>query len=212
MFFFYCVGFAVCVKAVLMSGAPGQPAPGTGAETSELMHHRHPFRVRVLPVSDTPNFTMQHVCLGCGKADGSKLLRCARCNVAYYCSKQCQVAHWGAHKSECAPQSTFDKDVRKMATRLFREARDAIVEDLPNHPANSACLLDFESSRKSALRCYVWFTRGQLSESFDNAEDFAGIMMKLEGNAQAGKSALVFGICDTRARCIYHAKLIGTSP
>ena len=130
-----------CVEAVLVSGAPpGQPAPGP-TETSRLMHHRHPFLVRVLPnVSDIPKSMQQHVCLGCGKADGSKLLRCARYEVAYYCSKQCQVAHWGAHKSSCAPQSTSGKDVRKMATKLFREARDS--EYMPRSAAYcrpSAC-------------------------------------------------------------------------
>lgn len=38
-------------------------------------------------------------------SDGQKpkLLRCARCNVAKYCSKECQAAHWkaGGHKDVC---------------------------------------------------------------------------------------------------------------
>mmetsp|Transcript_26035 Transcript_26035/g.58920 ORF Transcript_26035/g.58920 Transcript_26035/m.58920 type:complete len:97 (-) Transcript_26035:235-525(-) len=35
---------------------------------------------------------------GCGK-DGGK--RCSRCNVAMYCSKECQTLHWSEHKHWC---------------------------------------------------------------------------------------------------------------
>eukprot|EP00977_Amphora_coffeiformis_P009752 scaffold2246_cov162-Amphora_coffeaeformis.AAC.11 len=32
-----------------------------------------------------------------------KLFRCARCRNGFYCSKECQVAHWKVHKVSCAP-------------------------------------------------------------------------------------------------------------
>ena len=47
-------------------------------------------------------------CLACGQAgkdeEGKKLvklLKCGKCNGAYYCSKECQVAAWPAHKQQC---------------------------------------------------------------------------------------------------------------
>lgn len=42
-------------------------------------------------------------CLG-KAADGKKLLRCARCNRSYYCSKYCQSLDWKSHKTVCCPK------------------------------------------------------------------------------------------------------------
>ena len=33
--------------------------------------------------------------------DFEKLLRCSKCKDAYYCRKECQIAHWKTHKSLC---------------------------------------------------------------------------------------------------------------
>jgi hypothetical protein len=33
--------------------------------------------------------------------DGAKLMKCQRCKVTYYCSKDCQVADWKIHKKRC---------------------------------------------------------------------------------------------------------------
>ncbi|ORY05374.1 hypothetical protein BCR34DRAFT_604534 [Clohesyomyces aquaticus] len=49
-------------------------------------------------------------CAICYKASltaaGSPLLRCSRCQSAYYCSRACQKADWKSHKPSCAPQSS----------------------------------------------------------------------------------------------------------
>ncbi|CAE6419781.1 unnamed protein product [Rhizoctonia solani] len=39
-------------------------------------------------------------CWGCGGA-GRPLLMCTKCKRARYCSKDCQIVHWKAHKREC---------------------------------------------------------------------------------------------------------------
>ncbi|KAI9016706.1 hypothetical protein DFJ74DRAFT_730187 [Hyaloraphidium curvatum] len=39
-------------------------------------------------------------CLACGRADAA-VRRCAGCQTAPYCSKECQRAHWPAHREAC---------------------------------------------------------------------------------------------------------------
>jgi hypothetical protein len=50
-------------------------------------------------------------CARCGKlrsADGVKLLVCVRCNLLWYCGKECQKAHWKAvHKHQCRDPKGF---------------------------------------------------------------------------------------------------------
>lgn len=45
------------------------------------------------------------LCARCGsdgdKKTGEKLKQCGRCNSVLYCSRECQMAHWEVHKSEC---------------------------------------------------------------------------------------------------------------
>lgn len=51
-------------------------------------------------------------CDGCGKPEQDKpLLKCTRCQCTYYCSRECQVAHWkrgqNGHKAECRKKGEF---------------------------------------------------------------------------------------------------------
>jgi len=40
------------------------------------------------------------VCARCGKEGAPS--RCSRCKTFKYCNRECQVAHWPAHKSSCS--------------------------------------------------------------------------------------------------------------
>jgi hypothetical protein len=46
-----------------------------------------------------------HTCNACGKQDGGRFTQkhqaCIRCQYFFYCSKDCQKAHWICHKKEC---------------------------------------------------------------------------------------------------------------
>merc|ERR1712166_1126526 len=64
-------------------------------------------------------------CLACNNAVGvataaggesSKVLRCGRCLLAVYCSKQCQRRHWKTHKEQC-----FTKEERKLRKKIARQ-------------------------------------------------------------------------------------------
>ncbi|CAJ1942146.1 unnamed protein product [Cylindrotheca closterium] len=53
------------------------------------------------------------ICRMCGKGDTSEsfqqsLMKCARCQQAYYCSKSCQRADWKLHKKVCIPRTKFE--------------------------------------------------------------------------------------------------------
>ena len=77
---------------------------------------------------DAPIYTMsllcsvekaiEQVCFGCdSRAQGAmKFKRCARCAVAHYCSRDCQVAHWHSkHKAACFK---LGKGCQRLATTL----------------------------------------------------------------------------------------------
>eukprot|EP00877_Chromochloris_zofingiensis_P002270 jgi/Chrzof1/12043/Cz06g19070.t1 len=53
-------------------------------------------------------------CWHCGmRQEGPEpLSKCSVCRVARYCSRECQVAHWKAHKKEC-PDLTKQKAASK---------------------------------------------------------------------------------------------------
>lgn len=49
-----------------------------------------------------PNQTSFKVCLNCGSFEARE--HCSRCKVAFYCSRDCQKAHWKiVHKQVCTP-------------------------------------------------------------------------------------------------------------
>jgi hypothetical protein len=50
------------------------------------------------------------------KLDGSTLMKCQRCKIAYYCNRECQAANWKNHKTMCnrlGGASELSRSVRK---------------------------------------------------------------------------------------------------
>jgi hypothetical protein len=60
-----------------------------------------------------PRKPIDRVCANpeCGKTHD--LSTCSRCKQVQYCSRQCQVAHWGVHKCDCSRPDTFEKLQKK---------------------------------------------------------------------------------------------------
>lgn len=67
--------------------------------------------------------TVVSVCPYCEECKGEATLRCAKCHVVDYCSRDCQKKNWPRHKERCQPHNLplFDIDIvnaaRKLATR-----------------------------------------------------------------------------------------------
>jgi hypothetical protein len=81
-------------------------------------------------------------CFGCGKTvakDGIKLNKCSKCNVASYCSRDCQISDWkgGKHKMACfsyarqlklkqqPPQQPEDAETNHDTETLEKERKEA---------------------------------------------------------------------------------------
>lgn len=57
---------------------------------------------------------MQSHCANCKKSkpSGENLKRCAKCQAAWYCGRECQVEHWRAgHKQDCVKHDATLKEV-----------------------------------------------------------------------------------------------------
>ena len=66
-------------------------------------------------------------CHSCGAAkthDGRPLQKCSKCSRAFYCSSQCQRAHWPSHKPQCLPLVSLNL--------LDPSMRDIVESDLTN--------------------------------------------------------------------------------
>ena len=56
----------------------------------------------------------RRVCAFCEVRFERRLRACTRCLVTYYCSKECQRAHWNVHKQSCVSPSD---DIRQRVDR-----------------------------------------------------------------------------------------------
>ncbi|KAJ5090533.1 Zinc finger MYND-type [Penicillium argentinense] len=58
-------------------------------------------------VQDQSGENVERSCLACGFTTSldKKLLRCSRCRVTWYCSKECQRRDWKLHKPNCVASS-----------------------------------------------------------------------------------------------------------
>jgi len=79
--------------------------------------------VEAIGMSKKENTKMTKSCHHCNKSDSSdafqaSLMKCARCKITFYCSKECQRADWKLHKGTCMPAGTKPqmKHVENMET------------------------------------------------------------------------------------------------
>jgi hypothetical protein len=72
---------------------------------------------------------LRRVCVVCGKTPQGlkgRLNKCGACQVAHYCSGECQVADWPKHEGECE-QMGADAEVAEAVAEAKEEAEAAAV-------------------------------------------------------------------------------------
>ena len=57
----------------------------------------------------------RHQCAHCGKADNGTLKKCTACSQVLYCGRECQKAHWPAHKTECKKRRELAASIDKLS-------------------------------------------------------------------------------------------------
>lgn len=89
---------------------PKKSAPAASAEALQL----EKLRKQIMPLADA--------CAKCKELQGERLFStCARCGVAKYCSRECQVAHWSGHKEMCRAYGAAQQAVREQEERTAWE-------------------------------------------------------------------------------------------
>ena len=72
-------------------------------------------------------------CWHCGNTE-SALMKCGKCNTAYYCCRGCQVSNWKTHKEEC---SALTNTAAVEATEKVEEGPKPVSEGKDSNFANA---------------------------------------------------------------------------
>ncbi|KAF8912663.1 hypothetical protein CPB85DRAFT_1434298 [Mucidula mucida] len=82
-------------------------------------------------------------CRQCSASEPSiTVFQCSRCKYIFYCSPECQRAHWPYHKEMCKERAESLKKVaeqRKVDPKAAKRGEDWIKWRDSNHPANNVC-------------------------------------------------------------------------
>ena len=100
--------------------------------------------------------------------------RCAKCRNTFYCSKDCQLAHWkNGHKKRCNPQkpdtvqSHFLFDEYDLVSEEFDDQDIQTAKEFEEDDGTE--IIDFDAAQAEAGNFYKWFNvsgRILLSMSF----------------------------------------------
>ena len=70
------------------------------------------------------------VCWWCSGKTDTKLQKCSRCNIAHYCSRQCQKNDWPGHMTDCGILQVWSPDIIKLCRRPGNSDATTIEEAL----------------------------------------------------------------------------------
>ena len=78
-------------------------------------------------------------CFNCGK-HGHDLTKCARCEEAYYCDRDCQIAHAKAHAKVCVA-TVAAKAQRAHRERIARAVREQGKDNVEGGEEDELCVI-----------------------------------------------------------------------
>ena len=78
-------------------------------------------------------------CFNCGK-HGHDLTKCARCEEAYYCDRDCQIAHAKAHAKVCMA-TVAAKAQRAHRERIARAVREKGKDNVEGGEEDELCVI-----------------------------------------------------------------------
>ena len=95
------------------------------------------------------------VCWLCNNKTETKMQKCSRCNIAHYCSRQCQRNDWQGHSTECGRlqlwSSHIVKACRKPGNSDATTIEEALAQKLKSQRRDHARTfkkLDFELQKR----------------------------------------------------------------
>jgi hypothetical protein len=125
-----------------------------GSSLAECLCHTeadHPGSLEVLAESLLVKLGESHpvarakgVCHACSSK--GNLLRCSRCRNVYYCSRDCQVANWKAHKTICTVSGSFSEGMDYGLVKAFSKVCHLSVPG-PSRVMCVICSGSFEKTR-----------------------------------------------------------------
>ncbi|KAK0439524.1 uncharacterized protein EV420DRAFT_1316130 [Desarmillaria tabescens] len=125
-------------------------------------------------------------CLNCPSAGEKQYSRCAGCSTTYYCSQQCQKAHWPQHKSMCKERKTARAQLKereekaRLAGQVYYDPRtltewyrkhDSAVEFAAYH-----VLEIFKGPEHSLMATHVAYF--ELDQNPDSPNDASTVVLK----------------------------------
>ena len=67
-----------------------------------------------------------------GVAERSTMMHCTRCRRAYYCSRECQEAHWPIHKTICEKMCRERKESKTNTPKYNLDKIEKEIQDMEN--------------------------------------------------------------------------------
>jgi len=128
--------------------------------------------------------------------------KCASCKLVYYCSKDCQAAHWNVHKERCrfvAENADAAKSARTLRSTLERlitsqfsqclalaQGRPGVFVLALQRQASSAIVFQFHTPAELAVkRGLGWDHLREVVQSVDVARTVVGAMVDPDGELVA---------------------------